>query len=652
MAKRAQLPNGDILEFPDATPDAVMDKAVKAHLQQSAPKPKESSFWHGVVEGMAPAAEKLDAINPFQAIARATGLVPSQNQMRAAREKAFANTTPSGWGEFAGSLVGALPTMALPGGALVQGAAAGGLLSKENTLGGVAKDVALGAAAGKVGEVVGKAAVRGASKLARAARPAVQNVVAKVAGGTPSAAVRPSAPTKSGAILLKTLEDQGMTPKQAADMIAEAQRNGVPLALMDTGDEMRGLASALGRKPGPSRKLIRDVVVPRQAGQGERIQDAVVRDLGSTTSVRAQSELMMQNAQAAAKPHYDQAYQNSGAGAFTSQIDDLLRRPSMRGALGRAYRIAAEEGRDPKTLGFNFDAEGNVTINRDANSWQTLDYVKRGMDDIVESYRDSTTGRLNLDTEGRAINNTLREFLGRIDRANPDYAAARAAYAGPAKMTTALSKGAKIANKDAETIWAETRDLSGPELEHYRLGARTALSKLIDGKGDYADKIRALIGTPKKREALTQLFGGEEAFSRFMTTLEQEGHAAATHARVNTGSPTAANLADDTALDGGVGIATNALARGIKGQGIVSNAMATLGDLYKYGSGKAGERVRAELAAGLSETDPQAFAAAAKAARRGAAISRAASRRVEPVARKSGIAAGRASAAAAAARKD
>lgn len=34
MTKQAQLPDGTILEFPDETPDAVMDKAVKSHLGQ------------------------------------------------------------------------------------------------------------------------------------------------------------------------------------------------------------------------------------------------------------------------------------------------------------------------------------------------------------------------------------------------------------------------------------------------------------------------------------------------------------------------------------------------------------------------------------------------------------------------------------------
>lgn len=37
MTREAQLPDGTILEFPDNTPDAVMDKVVKSHIGGSKP---------------------------------------------------------------------------------------------------------------------------------------------------------------------------------------------------------------------------------------------------------------------------------------------------------------------------------------------------------------------------------------------------------------------------------------------------------------------------------------------------------------------------------------------------------------------------------------------------------------------------------------
>jgi len=438
---------------------------------------------------------------------------------------------------------------------------------------------------------------------------------------------------RAGRIIVDTLKAQGQTPAEAGAILDQASSRGVPLALMDTGDEMRGLASALGRKPGESRTLIRDAVIPRQEAQLDRVQGAITRDLGPTANVRAASEDMMKGAQQKAAPLYEKAY--AAPPVQSPELDSILNTPAAKQALSRAVTIAANERRDPRSLGFvvgkdgqvvldssiqaGEDAAGNLTATLTPKrvqtySPQTLDYIKRGLDDVVESHRDPMTGRLKLDEGLHAINKVRADFLKEVDRLNPDYAAARKAYAGPASMNTALQKGAKIGTKDADTVWAETRDLTPAELEQYKLGVRSALSKALEGRTDAADKVKALVGTPKKRAALARLFGGTSKFDNFMATLADEQRAAATHARVNTGSPTAPNLADDAHLEGLSGVAANVGVRAIKGHGMVSNAIATVGDLYRYGGGKAGQRLRSQLAAGISETDPVAIRKALHAA--------------------------------------
>jgi hypothetical protein len=588
-----------------------------------------------------------------------------------------------------------------------QGALAGGVAGIGSARGDAvqqAEQVAGSAAGGAVlAPAVGAAAPIVLSAAKRVSAPVV-NALSAAAGKAPSAPV-----TNSGKVLLQTLADQGQTPMQAGKAIEAAHANGVPMAIMDTGESTQGLAAAIGRKPGPAQKLIREVVVPRQTGatpdgspslvggQAERVQEAIKRNLGPVANVRAASEDIIKGAQEKAAPLYEKAY--SSPVVSTQELDSLLSTPFGRQALSRAKTIAANERRDPMGLGFSNDADGNVVLNpvpiahldrmdsarigwekanssydaavakrqaslmpglhsqevasaeknlKSANieldaakeafsavpksgsvqdkigySTQTLDYVKRGMDDIIESQRDPVTRRLHLDEDGRAKNDVLRKMLREIDKFNPTYAEARSAYAGPAKMATALNKGSKIGTKDAETIWAETRDLTQPELDQYKLGVRSALSKLIEGKTDGADKINALLNTPKKRKALVQLFGGEKGLDRFFQTLSQEGQLAKTYGRVNTGSITAANLADDANLGGIGSVAANAGVRAIKGHGIVGNTVATLSDLVKYGSGEAGKRTVAELAAGLSETDPAALRQVLKSAARAAAYKRA-----------------------------
>ena len=614
----------------DANDETVQQAAMKATndpRRRSVDRgnlPKDDSKARGFMLGLRDVgykiANKLEMIPGAASLGKAAGELGNtigvrgpvrENEMAnnvAAHKAELANNTRTGF-QTLGQIAGTIPAMGVPGGALAQGATTGLMLSDSDTLGGVAKDTTIGAVTGKLTQVgidrvvapLVKPIARGFSSLAGKAYGAASRKVASMAGREVE---QPA--TRAEQIMLKKIAEQGGTPAEIAKTMAEAQKRGVPLAPMDTGDELRGAASSLSRKPGVNRTTVRGAVVPRQEAQMDRIIGAVERDLGPGTNVRALSEKLTKDAKEAAGPIYDQAYKNGGAPIFHNEVKDLLKRPSMKGALSRARTIAEEEGRDPNTLGLVIGKD-DLLVRVDKPTWQTFDYIKRGLDDVIEGYRDKTTGRLVLDTQGRAINNTLREFLGRIDKVNPDYAAARAAYGGGASQAAALRKGASFGAKDAETIWAETRDLTKPQLAQYQLGVRSSIIKQLEARGDMADKVKAMIGTPKKRKALAQLFGGEEKFGRFMATLEDEAQAAATHARVNTGSPTAANLADDTDVDGLSGVALRAAGRGIGGQGVIRNGINTLSDLYAYGAGKAGEKTRAELAEAITNPDPAAL---------------------------------------------
>lgn len=609
-----------------ATGDKDYLRASIIHQGETPPDTRPTSFVQGVGEGALNvfnhAAEWADSgLNALGGLgdkvnqwgAEHLGTAPSVAAAEADQQRRFAErpVQASGLGKFAGTIAGTLPLSRLPGGVVTQGIAAGALLSDQKTVTGVGTDAALGGAGGYVGgKVVAPLIGKAVGKAAGLAAPYLKEGVSKVRGfmgyGGEEAAAQaaPAAPVASpkvGAILRDKLAAQGQTPEQAGQLIDQAHSRGVPLALMDAGDETRGLASALSRKPGPSRTIMRDAVIPRQEAQLDRVQGAIRRDLGATVNVRQQSEALIAQARAKAGPLYDKAY---AAPARTSpELEGLLDTPAGRQAIAKAKTIAANEQRDPSKMGFAVDDAGETVLTKNP-SMQTLDYVKRGLDDVIEAHRDKVTGRLVLDESGKAILGVRTKLLGQLDKLNPDYAAARAAYAGPAAMNSALAKGAKIGTRDSEQILAETQNLGPAELEQYKLGVRSALSKALEGKTDGADKVRALVGTPAKRKALAQVFGGESNFDNFMNTLADEARAAATHSRVNTGSATAANLADDTEIKGLPGVAVNAGSRMLKGYGVVHNAVHTMSDLYHYGAGKAGEKVRAELAAGISETDP------------------------------------------------
>lgn len=571
---------------------------------------------------------------------------------------------------------GALAAAAAPGlGARMAagakaGAAAGGVAGfgygrgAEDSLGGAA----LGAAAGAT---IGAALPAGGEMIR-----------SRVAGARRMAGGDSSLPSQ---IIGEALDADGVEAAAIGQRLREAAERGSPLAVGDTGENARSLLASVGRHPGTSRTTTRDTVVTRQMEQGDRIDAAATRDLGAAPNVRNTGDELIARAREQAAPLYEQAY--AAPNVTSAGVEGLLSRPSMRSALARAFRIAEEEGRDPRALGLLMDDAGNVVLNgqpvaqqagvdearrafeaaqqayrrsrktagsrgeadvsgmrdrmlaarqqlREANaaldaapvatdpkqvpqySWQTLDYVKRGIDDVLEARRDPVTSKLVLDEEGRAINSTLRTFLNRVDKANPAYGQARAVYAGPARMKDALEKGAKAVNTSADELEATIAGLAGePEREMFRQGYRKAISEVIESRVDGGDKVQALLGTAKKRRALYQVFGGRPEFDRFIATLGDERAMNDTYRAVNTGSATAERqLADAQTADGGIlETAVDAGIRGAKkGQtllGMGLEAAQKLREVERFGVGEAGKRTRQAVAERLTSSDPAAIEA-------------------------------------------
>lgn len=630
MPIKAKLADGTVLQFPDGTDAAVIDRTVQARIAETARKEKVYKVNGGAFGGMtnrladnftfgladdvagvssaisnaivAPFSDKVD-FDPRAAFNRGKGDFNDSIE-RAGREAPVGSAIAGGLG-IAGSI--ATPTRALAGAQTIrraaalgarQGAVTGALGGVGASNGGIGERAASAGAGAALGAGIG-GAIGGAIPVAGRVIGRTVEAVGRMTGRGPGVAPQ---------MISDALQSDGISPRAATAMINEAQARGVPLALADVGDNMRGLAASVGRQPGPSRTIVRDMAVGRQEGQADRIAGAVARDLGPVANPRKVSEQLVAKAKADAAPLYEKAY--AAPMPIMDELASILKRIPAA-AVDNAKRVAKLEGRDPNGLGVAFDDAGDIVL-VGKPTVETLDFIKRGLDDVVEKYRDKTTGALVLDGEGRAVNNLLRDFVAEVDRVNPDYAAARAAYAGPVRAAAALKKGETFTNKTADDIAAETERMTPFELDQYRLGVRAAITKQIEAKGDYADKVRALIGTPKKRSALEKLFGGEAEFGRFMATMQDEGRAALTFKDVATGSPTAPRLADDAATgDGGlIDAAGKAVVSVGTGGGIVPALINAVRDASRYGVGEAGKVTRAEIAAALSETDPAILRAA------------------------------------------
>jgi hypothetical protein len=614
-------PDGKIVRFPDGTPPSTIHAVMTSRYGTAeqrlglGPTPKADFgdvAGHAMTFGLSDEAAGIgDAlVNAIRApFSSKVDFHPidAYNSGKAARLKALADyaranpvsnvaanivgaaaSAPKGVAE----LVARAPTLV---GRIVQGAkaaipwgAAQGFGNSEG-LAGRAKGAGLGALAA--------ASLGGALPVAGAA-------FAPMARGVASLAAKPG--TRAARMIAQAMSADKLTPAQVGANMDAVRNLGVPAMLADQGENLRRLGGSVTRQPGPARTMMTDALTQRMAGQNDRIINAVDKHLGPTANVADASDALIAQAKTAAAPLYAKAHAAPGVASDT--IDGLLNTPAGKAALGHARTIALNDQVDPNRIGIDLNAQGEPVLTK-VPTMQTLDYVKQALDGMVEDFRDPITRQLNLNPAGRAINGVRGRLLTEMDRLNPDYATARAAYAGPAQEREALWQGQKMVGQPAQQIDRATLGMSDSQRAQFELGYRSKMAGNVNKMVDAADRPRALTGSPERRAALQQTFGQQPGLPNFLDTLSHEAAGNATYRVGMTGSPTAVNLADDQMTSG-----ANVL-------GPLFHAAADLktGGLYGAIRGAAaaapraldrarsGDDVRQGIAAFLSETDANAF---------------------------------------------
>ena len=163
------------------------------------------------------------------------------------------------------------------------------------------------------------------------------------------------------------------------------------------------------------------------------------------------------------------------------------RAPVSAVGVGTVETAITRAGLKARTVEVNSDkSPGTVTAQRGIESLSAK-LAKRGLDDILEGYRDPLTGRLNLDSRGRAIEAVRKAYVSHLDTLNPDYAAARAAWAGPSQALDAMSLGARIVTEDNREITRLLSGMSANEREFVQVGVVDAVRKALRSAPDGAE---------------------------------------------------------------------------------------------------------------------------------------------------------------------
>ncbi|WP_018184710.1 hypothetical protein [Kaistia granuli] len=430
----------------------------------------------------------------------------AQRQAKAAAEQAHP------YAFMGGQLAGAIPASVLPIGAAARGTTMLGQMARgaiggavqggaygfgsgeggaENRLDEGMKGAGIGLAAGAAAPVVGRLAGAGLSKvMGRGGEKATQQVS-------------------------RALQSDSVDPAALANMAPDEM-------IADLGPNLQQMASVQAASPGPGRQVVREAMAARQAGAGQRTQDAVDHALGPRTNVVQSADQIAADRASTAAPLYQQAY--AAPVQVTQPIQEILATPTGRAALAKAKRLAADE-RAPIDVN-NLDT-------------RALDYVKRGLDDVA-----GALARGGRREQLRAVNDMRTTLLGEMDQMNPAYAQARAAYAGPSGVLDAMDAGKSVFQRSLspDELRKEIAALGQAERSAFQEGARSQIEEIMaTARNDAGAAARELAEKGWNREKLRILVGSKA--DNLIGALEKEKRYAGTANRTLNNSETATRVA-------------------------------------------------------------------------------------------------------------
>ena len=244
---------------------------------------------------------------------------------------------------------------------------------------------------------------------------------------------------------------------------------------------------------------------------------------------------------------------------WSPHIARMIQEPVVKQGIREGMKIQKMEAAtqnvpfDPNDYGVRYktNSEDEIPEITRTPNMRLLDAGKRGLDKILNSYRDPETGKLPLNDETvRTINNLRRAWIDELDRINPHYKPARDAYAGPAALLNALYFGERIMKMNPEDVKEMFEGMSSSEQEHFRKGAAQAYSDYVKQPNFMGGELGSIAQEDElthARERLQPIFRTKAQLDDFMDSVT--GWKAIRNAKtaVIGGSPSAARLAADAA---------------------------------------------------------------------------------------------------------
>lgn len=326
---------------------------------------------------------------------------------------------------------------------------------------------------------------------------------------------------------------------EAAPLYQKAFEGGSIAPLEDS------LTKAFNDASATSQQAAKDVATAQQAMTAAQAKGATAGNVYSSSAAStAQQDAAAQLAQAQRRAAgadqakaqtldllrtaQDHAANGVPGAVWTPRIQQFLDDPIIQQGINKGIQVQRLESLasgtpfDPREFAITgFGQDGSPIVSKVPNM-RLLDAGKRGLDDILEQYRDPTTGVLRLDQYGRAVDQVRQSFLGELDRVNPDYASARAAWSGPSQTMSAMKQGASIFNMQPEQISDAIGRLNPGDKPFFQIGARDALAQRIASTSAGGNEALRIVGNQQIQNQLRPLFPDDKSYNAFIGQAQLE----------------------------------------------------------------------------------------------------------------------------------
>jgi hypothetical protein len=304
--------------------------------------------------------------------------------------------------------------------------------------------------------------------------------------------------------ITKALEKDGLSVEDAVNAINAMSRGQGTLA--DLGENTAALLRRATSAPGAARNLAKDTLVNREMGRIPRVSEDLRTLMSGSRDFYTDVTDLIKKRSDDAKALYDSAWASSPT--FNPQtapdIARLQNLPSFQAAMKGGARRMADQGLD---------------ITDPKNTLRGLHETKMELDDMIEKALTSD----RTANQARILMGIKERLLKDMEKASPEYQAARLEFAGDSEMLAALKEGQRIYQLPEPEMRKLIQRFSGSPSEYdaFRAGISQAMLEKLRTSGASSDPFRTVLGKDSE-DKIRRAFRDDGAFEEFKKRLIEE----------------------------------------------------------------------------------------------------------------------------------